>query len=964
MSETNESFEALQQALQSLYPSVDPGKVELRKSDHTLLLQLPTDIAAFSILNGGVQKEFDAAYGEFKRLYRDNHEAWDKLTLSFVVCRSSVHAQDDRFYATLETDPLFCRKYVIRAFNDVPHQRSELLRLPFLPLPDSGEVGLQRPQSAQDLLQSAGVSASLARKLIEAGHRSPERIATDLREGKESFPDTLGRPGSHRVLLNKPREYSKLMSATVEGFRAYRKTQDFDLNASVVVLYGPNGLGKTSFFDAIDYACTGRIGRLCRNKQRTQTEFFQLATHLDRTPGTGSVVLKGRTEGGDTKGTDWTLKRATGDWSAAWIDGRDHDRKSVLTFLTHADWPEARPRQQMLESLFRATHLFGQDEQELLIEFRKASVIPEEFVSEMLALQDYSQGLSKTKSVVAALATQRSDMEQQRDQLRDRIRELSDSLPVIPESHSDAPLQTPIEEMVESLRKRLAESAWADSFPPDPMSLPAIEDWREVISARLRATEEQIALAMALRDELPRYSRLLDDMTLAQSKLADLEKEIQTLSDQERDLASRIETSDASLEKEELRRKEWEQRRRDLRSAIEALAQRADLATQSERLRADLASQLALRVDLDSRLTLTATSLLKATAAQAESSQACTAQRTEIDILSRLIDAFLDYERDATTLADVRPRLLHAEESMHEAEEQNNLAQDTLQEALVARESLLPEYERAISQQAELEQLLDSIQTHLHDSSCPLCGTTFESLDALLNRIQAHRSHVAEAQEVTLRYKTLVASEAQATDLLRSSTTRLTAAKANIADLVRTRDQADMRIANFRNQCIAVLGEGSNGVSKDVLVARREERIEELQSLEEAARAIGREVKDLEDSKAADTNQRASVNEHTLQLDREALGLTDQIARLTARIIHVCEREGVPEHEMNTAVEKLSLSIDDSLASTEQMQREKDDNQRIVETVQNGTTSTITRRDGPIPKKGPSRTLGNRISHA
>ena len=52
-----------------------------------------------------------------------------------------------------------------------------------------------------------------------------------------------------------------------------------------------------------------------------------------------------------------------------------------------------------LESLFRATHLFGQDDQELLLQFRKRSVIPSDFLTRMLALEDYATGSSKANEV-------------------------------------------------------------------------------------------------------------------------------------------------------------------------------------------------------------------------------------------------------------------------------------------------------------------------------------------------------------------------------------------------------------------------------------------------------------------------------------------------------------------------------------------------------------------------------------
>ena len=234
MSRTDASFDAIRQAIQSLWPPDELENVALDVTAGMLLLSLPSDVAAFAVLNGHPDKDFREAYNNFKRLYRENNRVWDERTLSFVLCRSSEHAEDDRFYASLENDPLFCRKYVIRAHDTVPAQRDELLRLPFLPLRAYGEDGLQRPQSAQDLLQSAGVSASFSRSLIEAGHRSAYRIALDLRGGYESLPATLSQPSARRLAVTKPRAGSRLVSLTVEGFRTYKEAQTFDLDASVI----------------------------------------------------------------------------------------------------------------------------------------------------------------------------------------------------------------------------------------------------------------------------------------------------------------------------------------------------------------------------------------------------------------------------------------------------------------------------------------------------------------------------------------------------------------------------------------------------------------------------------------------------------------------------------------------------------------------------------------------------------
>jgi DNA repair exonuclease SbcCD ATPase subunit len=53
----------------------------------------------------------------------------------------------------------------------------------------------------------------------------------------------------------------RLKAITIEGFRAFGSVTEIDLDADVVVLQGPNGVGKTSLLDAILWALAGRIAR-------------------------------------------------------------------------------------------------------------------------------------------------------------------------------------------------------------------------------------------------------------------------------------------------------------------------------------------------------------------------------------------------------------------------------------------------------------------------------------------------------------------------------------------------------------------------------------------------------------------------------------------------------------------------------------------------------------------------------
>jgi hypothetical protein len=54
----------------------------------------------------------------------------------------------------------------------------------------------------------------------------------------------------------------RLTRVDIESFRGYNEPRSFDCLADVVIMYGPNGSGKTSFFDAVTWGLFGDIRRL------------------------------------------------------------------------------------------------------------------------------------------------------------------------------------------------------------------------------------------------------------------------------------------------------------------------------------------------------------------------------------------------------------------------------------------------------------------------------------------------------------------------------------------------------------------------------------------------------------------------------------------------------------------------------------------------------------------------------
>jgi len=295
-----DSYSSLREALERLLVHQAPSlHIPSDVGYPVLVLETHSDVAVFATLDGSPEDSYSKAYATFKALYRSNHDKWQERTLSFVLCRHELRSSDDEFFSKTETDVYFCRKYVIALLSEESEQLRQLQRLPFLPLPDDQAGGVTRPPSARAILQSANLSATLAAQIVvdyesTAGNTlnavlsnlaEREGIPTDLAVERKARPEVLQR--SLAV------DNTRVSGISIEAFRAYRKRQEFDLDADLVVLYGPNGLGKTSFFDAIDYVCTGRIGRFCHRRIKAD-RFFGLARHLDSSPEDGSVCLRVR----------------------------------------------------------------------------------------------------------------------------------------------------------------------------------------------------------------------------------------------------------------------------------------------------------------------------------------------------------------------------------------------------------------------------------------------------------------------------------------------------------------------------------------------------------------------------------------------------------------------------------------------------------------------------------------------
>ena len=84
---------------------------------------------------------------------------------------------------------------------------------------------------------------------------------------------------------------SRITSICIEGFRGVRDELSLDLDASAVLIFGPNGTGKTSVFDAIQWLLIGDVPRLSSYTLRKNEEYLLSRYRLSE-PGKVSATFR------------------------------------------------------------------------------------------------------------------------------------------------------------------------------------------------------------------------------------------------------------------------------------------------------------------------------------------------------------------------------------------------------------------------------------------------------------------------------------------------------------------------------------------------------------------------------------------------------------------------------------------------------------------------------------------------
>ena len=835
-----------------------------------LLLQTDHVMAVFAFSNGDMQNSYDALYDGFKKHYGEQHGQWDTLDLAFVFCVQPGVANLEHFCSKVETDVYFCRKFVVPLALPLS---ASLARLPFLPLtPLDGGQSL-RPASAQTFLQKSGVPAALAKILVVQQQRSPEGIVEDCTSGKfgqpEKFTPVANTPLSHSDQIVEP---TKLETITIKNFRAYRKPQVFTLGADVTVLYGPNGFGKTSFFDAVDFAVTGELGRL---KSNSEEHFRKTAQHLDSGSGESVVSLTFR-----SKGIVREVKRSVSNRKKPLLDDQATDRKTILAELTGGDIP-ATDRVENFINLFRATHLFSQEQQELIKDFQDDCQLSKDIVSRMLAFEDYNNAVNKIAKVhgvlQATIANENIRIQAISGQIADEKKEL-ERLSQTTEMHANVDI---LNSEIEALRQKLVEVGI--NVASDEPDVAMVRGWRTSLEARHAESQSRSNQFSSLIKEVIGLPRMRADLVSLQKQISQKEHALSTAAEKrnaaelvlqqtEKSLADKIFMSTEAKARAELL--EWVRTTKPV--YVQIIEQQHVLTDEVGRLNDALVLHRATEEKISNDLR-----------AQEENeglaSEKLKIKRTDIAVVQSLIESLELWGLNSARLSAV----VESEQAQIKSLEALRAEVRELLPQITSVSTEITSMSREIADvdknHSELNSLLSQLQGHVHTGTCPLCGEDHGSKNELIRRIQkcvaADAASTVRASLTFVQERAKQLAEKEADNKQKQQVTQL-----QLADSKKERARLDAEIGQFVDSAVksGVVLEGSIAAPTEQLQVRHskiQEEVEELnQKIQESGTAIEAtrtslvNAKAIVESKAVEVAGRKAV---LSRLQKEASQLRD-----------------------------------------------------------------------------------------
>lgn len=679
------------------------------------------DVAGFTILD--LRKAWEEREAGFlacvERALGGSRGKGVEISLTFLY---DPNQEDEllEYIVRLERDEFYCKKFAVGLVKD--NWAEALSRLPFARISrqlTNQSSGL--PPAAHSLLINSGIKPEYARLMVQQQRANVDRFWDKCVDGSiwsadssrqhylVSYPQTAGLP-----------QPARLTRLTLSGFRGYSTPQTLNLDADLVVLAGPNGLGKTSIFDAVEFVATGSVRRLgssepLYNRRHEEPSFVEMAFKVG--------------------GREHVVKRETGSPTLATLDGREGvSRKGVLKALTGALRDEHTER---FVNLFCATHLHPQEQLFLIEAVGRDSTLDADVLGRMLAMQDYERALIVLKQLIQRAEQQKGKETGQLDKLDEQIRTLEQELKDLRKySTADALTNEPgaLLTQLSALEEEVAATIGSLPSPLPPVPRERVRTVRSMVDGHLQAQRKLAGRLDNVPAKLARWAELVRQKPSVQALLDAQNDRLASLKNKATQVKERIKVLDEQMRMVKTLSEKDAERRAALQWGIAT----CDRMLETNSILSSTRETLQALNEQDKRLRNRGTELVH----KSES------LRNQRDRLGKQIGELrARLTRTVELLRRVETQGLVVEGRIRGESDQDLTAIQEVKAKLSSLSGNIAGVERRIGELdlrlSELESRLDSrrrlmsgLLHHVTNSICPMCGHVHATREDLIKRVE------------------------------------------------------------------------------------------------------------------------------------------------------------------------------------------------------------------------------------
>ena len=663
-------------------------------------------------------------------------------------------------------DQYVCRKLIFPVDSSKGELRRNILRLPFYPL-DISQVGeYEIPKGVIEALSDTDFDVHLVRDI--SGRVSPSAVLAKIvnREYEEKVK-RAARTSALPLTLPPQGETRRLRKLVIDNFRGIGRKISLGLDADVVVIYGPNGTGKTSIFDAIEWGITGQVERLQRKPIKdTETKVKDVLINVFHRQYPATVVVEIGTDG-DIQCIERVLSLSEPGRPKVKIDGRNASDKTIIAAVTGNESLSSRiTRVERFRKGFVASHTLKQD---ILTRFIRDTYPEDRYntFSYLTATQDFVSFKEKTENVVRLIEQEIAESETSSDKTSEQaedfqqdiadkekeIAHLSEAIASFSKAslvteivkligHADFPISknlvTRLKEPTEELAQSISDisSKYAESTRKD---IEALSDLVKLGNSVSRAQHEkkrtEDSLNLLVKEDKKtkeQTDEIRSQISKARRKLSVLERSLQTSEVFVENIGWLIETK-PSYERKSKRLEKITKELKDLSEKEEKLRKEKrevqQQLTQVQRKVQTRDKELLQKEDVQKSLDLVLDSLAE--------------WKESVSQLDALTDEAKQTERQLTL-------------KKKNMEQTSGLLATLVQQARETESQV----DLEIGQHDQKAELIGRLKEYIDTSKCPVCGHDWQDRNILLSRAEKEIRQLPESLRALMtKQKKLVAEK-------------------------------------------------------------------------------------------------------------------------------------------------------------------------------------------------------------